>query len=60
MPDPVGKAVACLLERITHLEAQLAAITGKPVPASSDCDVCVDGCDPAQVPVRDELKRNAH
>lgn len=60
MPDPVGKAVACLLERITRLEAQLATVTGKPVPAASDCDVCVDGCDPAQVPVRDELKRNAH
>jgi serine O-acetyltransferase len=60
MPDPVGKAVACLLERITRLESQLAAVTGKQVPASSDCDVCVDGCDPAQVPVSDELKRNAH
>jgi serine O-acetyltransferase len=60
MPDPVGKAVACLLERITRLEAQLAAVTGKQVPATSDCDVCVDGCDPAQVPVSDKLKRNAH
>ena len=60
MPDPVGKAVACLLERIARLEAQLAAVTGTPVPAAADCDVCVDGCDPAQVPVRDELKRNAH
>ncbi len=60
MPDPVGKAVACLLERITRLEAQLAAVTGKQVPVAADCDVCVDGCDPARVPVRDELKRNAH
>ena len=60
MPDPVGKAVACLLERITRLEAQLAAVTGKQVPAVNDCDVCVDGCDPAQVPVSDKLKRNAH
>ncbi len=60
MPDPVGKAVSCLLERIVRLEAQLAAVTGKPAPAASDCDVCVDGCDPAQVPVSDELKRNAH
>ena len=60
MPDPVGKAVACLLERITRLEAQLAAATGKPVATVSDCDVCVDGCDPAQVPVSNELKRNAH
>jgi serine O-acetyltransferase len=60
MPDPVGKAVACLLERITRLEAQLAAATGKPLPAATDCDVCVDGCDPAKVPVREELKRNAH
>lgn len=60
MPDPVGKAVACLLERITRLELQLAAVTGKQVPDASDCDVCVDGCDPAQVPVSDQLKRNAH
>ena len=60
MPDPVGKAVACLLERIIRLEAQLAEVTGKPAPASTECDICVDGCDPAQVPVSDELKRNAH
>ncbi len=60
MPDPVGKAVACLLDRITRLETQLAAVTGKQLPAASDCDVCMDGCDPAQVPVRAELKRNAH
>ncbi len=60
MPDPVGKAVACLLERITRLEAQLAAATGKHIPAHDDCAVCVDGCDPAQVPVSDAAKRNAH
>ncbi len=60
MPDPVGKAVSCLLERIVRLEAQLATVTGRPAPAASDCDVCVDGCDPAQVPVSNELKRNAH
>jgi serine O-acetyltransferase len=59
MPDPVGKAVACLLERITRLEAQLAEVTGTPVPASSDCDVCVDGCDPAQVPSHTEHARSA-
>jgi len=45
---------------ILGVAREIAAITGKPVPASSDCDVCVDGCDPAQVPVRDEVKRNAH
>ncbi len=60
MPDPVGKAVACLLERITRLEAQLATATGKQFPAHDDCAVCVDGCDPAQVPVSDAAKRNAH
>lgn len=60
MPDPVGKAIACLLERITRLEAQLATATGKHVPAHDDCAVCVDGCDPGQVPVSDDAKRNAH
>ena len=60
LPDPVGKAVARLLERITRLVSQLAAVTSKQVPVSSDCDVCVDGCDPVQVSVSDNLKRNAH
>jgi serine O-acetyltransferase len=59
MPDPVGKAVTCLLERITRLEAQLAALRGKPVAESHDCDVCVDGCDPAQVPGLTEHARSA-
>ena len=57
-PDPVGKAVSCLLERITRLVSPLAAVTGKRVPVSGDCDVCVDGCDPVQVSVSDNLKRN--
>lgn len=60
MPDPVGKAIACLLERINRLEAQLAAAAGKDSPAHDDCTVCVDGCDPVQVPVSDAAKRNAH
>ncbi len=59
MPDPVGKAVACLLERITRLEAQLAAATGKHAPAHDDCAVCVDGCDPAKVPSLTEHARSA-
>ncbi len=58
LPDPVGKAVACLLEHITRLVSPLAAVTGKRVPVSGDCDVCVDGCDPVQVSVSDNLKRN--
>lgn len=46
MPDPVGKAIACLLERIDVLEARL----GIDAPASGaaerrDCDTCMDICE---------------
>lgn len=46
MPDPVGKAIACMLERINDLESQLAALSGKDLQTGKDCDVCVDTCDP--------------
>jgi serine O-acetyltransferase len=38
IPDPVGRAIACLLERIDHLEAQLQQ-------HSAACDNCGDGCE---------------
>ncbi|MEJ2552858.1 MAG: serine O-acetyltransferase [Gammaproteobacteria bacterium] len=46
MPDPVGKAIACLLDRIDFLEARL----GIEAPADSaadhrDCDTCMDICE---------------
>jgi serine O-acetyltransferase len=44
MPDPVGKAISCLLERIEHLEQQLAALKGAPAPAAANCRSCDDNC----------------
>jgi serine O-acetyltransferase len=41
IPDPVGKAMACLLQRIQALEARLAA-AGVPAPQPCDCG-CADG-----------------
>jgi hypothetical protein len=46
MPDPVGKAIACLLERIDVLEARL----GIEAPANTTmdpraCESCMDICE---------------
>ncbi len=41
IPDPVGKAMACLLERIKSLEARLAA-ANVPAPEACRCG-CADG-----------------
>jgi serine O-acetyltransferase len=38
IPDPVGKAIACLVDRLTVLEARLAAGDGKAV--DDDCVAC--------------------
>jgi serine O-acetyltransferase len=38
IPDPVGRAIGCLLERIDHLEAQLQQ-------KSDECLSCGDTCD---------------
>lgn len=44
MPDPVGKAISCLLERIDDLEKQIAVL-GKEAPqTSSGCTTCNDTC----------------
>lgn len=42
MPDPVGKAISCLLERIDTLEKQVAGL-GK-VTESMSCSVCAGDC----------------
>lgn len=45
MPDPVGKAIACLLERIDALEEQLAALKGAATKTGTSCDdSCTDAC----------------
>jgi serine O-acetyltransferase len=46
MPDPVGKAISCLLDRITELELQIAKLAGKDG-AAGVCQSC-DGDDCAQ------------
>ncbi len=38
IPDPVGRAISCLLERIDHLEAQLQQ-------RSAECASCGDACE---------------
>jgi serine O-acetyltransferase len=53
MPDPVGKAISCLLERINTLEARLEVVSMENAPATNrECVTCVDTCDPAQVNVK--------
>jgi serine O-acetyltransferase len=46
IPDPVGKAMACMLERIRTLEARLAAAGIEPQADVQSCPVCDGrGCD---------------
>jgi serine O-acetyltransferase len=49
IPDPVGKAISCLVERIDQLERQLAVVRTAPVGPENeaDCERCegVDVCD---------------
>lgn len=44
MPDPVGKAIACLLERIAELETEVARLAGQPTGAGAVCLDCDDTC----------------
>lgn len=44
MPDPVGKAVTCLLERLSYVESELAALKGSPH-SQDNCISCDDACD---------------
>ena len=39
IPDPVGKAISCLMERLDELEARQAGLDNKA--ADEDCDHCV-------------------
>ena len=59
MPDPVGKAIACLLDRIAHLEKQLdiapQAADARP---ANECITCTETCDPAHPTV--SRKRSTH
>lgn len=43
MPDPVGKAIACLLERIAELEREVARCAGRPA-NDAGCRDCDDAC----------------
>jgi len=59
MPDPVGKAISCLLDRIAHLEKQLGILPeAADAAATSDCITCTETCDPGHVAV--SLKRTTH
>ena len=59
MPDPVGKAISCLLDRIAHLEKQLGILPeAADAPATGDCITCTETCDPGHVAV--SLKRPTH
>lgn len=44
MPDPVGKAIECLLDRIQQLEAQLAPEGIKVKTKDNTCDECAQLC----------------
>jgi serine O-acetyltransferase len=59
MPDPVGKAISCLLDRIALLEKRLGIPSEtQALPATNDCVTCTETCDSAHVAVN--LKRPAH
>lgn len=44
MPDPVGKAIACLLERIADLERDVVRLAGERSTAQGICSDCDDTC----------------
>lgn len=44
MPDPVGKAIACLLDRIAALEAAQRVRLGLPPGTDVGCSTCDDHC----------------
>lgn len=44
IPDPVGKAIACLLDRIAGLELEIQHIKGEPAPDQVACHECDDTC----------------
>lgn len=44
MPDPVGKAIGCLLERIADLEKEVLSLRGERTSAQGACHDCDDTC----------------
>ncbi|MDO6385371.1 serine O-acetyltransferase [Uliginosibacterium sp. 31-12] len=44
IPDPVGKAISCLLERIADLEREVQRLKGDPLPEQAACRACDDSC----------------
>ena len=62
MPDPVGKAISCLIERINQLEARLGIPPdGEGLAAAMqaiDCEVCDDSCDQARFMKGSSLNSN--
>lgn len=56
MPDPVGKAIGCLLDRIGELEKQLARLSGED--ASNICISCKE--DECSQPAFDAKSGSAH
>lgn len=43
MPDPVGKAIGCLLGRIDALEQEVRSLRGTPAPLEAHCTPCAAG-----------------
>lgn len=62
MPDPVGKAIACLLERINDLERQVALVSGKSEVEAADknCTVCTENCDPLHFDIATKTNQQKH
>ncbi|WP_142847665.1 serine O-acetyltransferase [Telmatospirillum sp. J64-1] len=44
MPDPVGRAIGCLVERINHLERRLAEMEPGHQGPATQCAICADPC----------------
>ncbi|MBI5792284.1 MAG: serine O-acetyltransferase [Rhodocyclales bacterium] len=43
IPDPVGKAIQCLLDRIDTLECEVRELRGLPAPQRGGCSACAAG-----------------
>ena len=61
IPDPVGKAISCLMDRISHLEAQLQSVC-LPIPTADECEQCEAEtlCESTDIsPLANDLKKAA-
>lgn len=56
IPDPVGRAIGCLLDRIDNLELEVRRLRGEPEPSQTgNCNVCAAGelcCEHEDPPVK--------